>query len=527
LGERTPISVDDDMGGTVHRPSEEEARKFLANATYPWYQKMELAPGVVTPGMSDTLPLLDACRFPRDLTGLSVLDIGTANGAVAFEAERRGARRVVAVDVYDDDYFGFRALKELFESEAQFVKCSVYELPTRLAETFDVIAFLGVLYHLRHPLLGLDALRRLSRGSVFLETAVTDARDGSGEPIARFHRLDDLGGDPSNWWSPTASALDEWCQSAGFDVRWRSLVPDDTAPTRCIAELHFVPGTPEYLCVSYEQPVIVVASGAAEAGAGFDADEVVGARVRPPETAEDDRLPPARMRLMVAGTDDAGWFLESGRRSVEDLERALAAVDRTLESFREVLDFGCGCGRMSRWLLERGVRLTGVDIDAPMIDWCRAHLPEGTFEVDPPLPPTPFADGTFDLVVNHSVFTHLDERYQDQWLAELARISRPDAILVLSFSGEGPFSKLEDITKAVEPGVAAERRAEFDTHGMLFVTDDTDHGFPDFYHAAFHKPWYVTEHWGRWFEVLAHLPRNNLDFQDAVVVRPRAASPTR
>jgi SAM-dependent methyltransferase len=124
------------------------------------------------------------------------------------------------------------------------------------------------------------------------------------------------------------------------------------------------------------------------------------------------------------------------------------------------------------------------------------------------------------------VFTHLDEEYQDQWLAELARITRPDGLLVLSFSGEGPFTKLEEITSAVDAAVAAQRRAEFDARGIVFIIDDTNHGFPDFYHATFHKPEYVMEHWGRWFEVLAHLPRNNLDFQDAVVVRPRASRPS-
>jgi 2-polyprenyl-3-methyl-5-hydroxy-6-metoxy-1,4-benzoquinol methylase len=512
----------------VRRPGDEEARKFLADSTFAWYQQFELAPGVMTPGVSPTPSMLAACDFPADLTGLSVLDIGTANGAVAFEAERRGARRVVAVDLYDEDYFGFGALKAMYESKVEFVQCSVYELPHRLAETFDVIAFLGVLYHLRHPLLGLDALRRISRGVVYLETAVSDATDPPGQPTARFHRFDDLAGDPSNWWTPTSTALDAWCRSAGFDVRRTRVLPAPGGPSRCIAELHMVPDTPEYLCISYEQPVFVGATAAAGSestiAAGSESKSAAAASAF--EREADPRLPPAPMRLMVAGTDDAGWFVESGRRSVADLERALAAANRTLESFTDVLDFGCGCGRMSRWLLERGVRVTGVDIEAPLIEWCRTHLPEGTFEVDPPLPPTHFADHTFDLVVNHSVFTHLDEEYQDQWLAELARIARPNGLLVLSFSGEGPFAKLEEITSAVDAAVAAQRRAEFDARGIVFIIDDTSHGFPDFYHATFHKPEYVMEHWGRWFEVLAHLPRNNLDFQDAVVVRPLASRPS-
>jgi SAM-dependent methyltransferase len=233
-------------------------------------------------------------------------------------------------------------------------------------------------------------------------------------------------------------------------------------------------------------------------------------------------LPPAKMRLRVAGTDDATWFDESGRRSVEDLERALGAVGRTLDSFTDVLEFGCGCGRMSRWLVGRpGLRLTGIDIDAPMIDWCVEHLPGGTFETDPPVPPTHYADESFDLVINHSVFTHLDEEYQDLWLAELARIARPDAILALSFSGDYPFAQLDAATEAIDARIAADRRAELDKRGILFIADSNEIGFPDFYHAAFHKPSYVIDHWQRWFELLAYIPRNNLDFQDVVVLRPR------
>jgi len=153
-------------------------------------------------------------------------------------------------------------------------------------------------------------------------------------------------------------------------------------------------------------------------------------------------VPPPKLRSMVAGTDDETWFLESGRRSVDDVKRALAAVGRTLDSFTDILDFGCGCGRMARWLLgDPRCSLTGVDIDATMIEWCTEHLPGGRFETNAGLPPTKYADHSFDLVVNHSVFTHLDEEYQDRWLEELSRITRPDGVLVLSFSGDLPFAE--------------------------------------------------------------------------------------
>ena len=232
-------------------------------------------------------------------------------------------------------------------------------------------------------------------------------------------------------------------------------------------------------------------------------------------------VPPRDLREMVAGNDDESWFLESGRQSVDDLKRALASCGRTLSSFEKVLDFGCGCGRMARWLLdEPEIELTGIDIEPRMIAWCSEHLSKDRFEVNGWLPPTRFAPDTFDLVASHSVFTHVDERYQDAWLAELSRITRPNGLLVLSFSGAMPFKNLLDNTdSSMNAHTMAEWKAEIESKGILFLTGDTPMGFPDFYHSTFHAPWYVIEHWQRWFELLAWIPRNNLGFQDVVVMR--------
>jgi tRNA (mo5U34)-methyltransferase len=237
----------------MRTPTTDEATAFLAQAQFVWHQRFDLAPGVPTPGVSPNDWLLAAFEVPQDLRGKRVLDIGTTNGATAFELERRGADRVVAVDVLDIDWFGFRAIAELFDSQAEFVQCSLYELPDVLDETFDLVVFWGVLYHLRHPLLGLDGVRRLARDVVYLETAVSDFRDDPSETVARFHQLDDLGDDFSNWWSPTTAALVAWCRSAGFEVLGARPIPDNEPATRCLATLRAVPGEPEYSRVSYEQ----------------------------------------------------------------------------------------------------------------------------------------------------------------------------------------------------------------------------------------------------------------------------------
>lgn len=234
-----------------------DAQRFIDDSNFVWHQRFELAPGVETPGANPIAWLLERSCVPASLAGMTVLDIGTTNGAVAFECERRGADRVVAVDIFDDTLFGFGALRELLGSDVEFLRASVYELPDLLGERFDLVVFWGVLYHLRHPLLGLDAVRRLARNLVTLETAVCNATDGDPGPLARFHRLDDLGKDGTNWWSPSVSALHDWVMSAGFRVTGTTNTPDDDRAARSLMDLVVDGDTPEYLRVSYEKPVRV------------------------------------------------------------------------------------------------------------------------------------------------------------------------------------------------------------------------------------------------------------------------------
>ena len=100
------------------------------------------------------------------------------------------------------------------------MQATVYDLPELLeGEQFDFIVFWGVLYHLRHPLLALDNLRRLVRRAVFIETAVCDyelGRRAASRPFVHFYRGDELEANVSNWFAPTTQALLDWCDSSGF-----------------------------------------------------------------------------------------------------------------------------------------------------------------------------------------------------------------------------------------------------------------------------------------------------------------------
>ncbi len=238
--------------------SASEAAEFIASAGFVWHQLFELAPGVWTPGVSSVDFLLDTAGVPADLSGLSVLDVGTTNGGCAFEAERRGARRVVAADIATQELYGFRAIRKFLDSKVEFVQASVYELPDRLDEPFDLVFFFGVLYHLRHPLLALDRLWEVAGGEMVLETAICDHADTAarGEPLARFYRRNELANDGTNWFAPSARALADWVGSAGFAVTATDAWPHD-APERAMVRATRLPAPQEYLTLSYERPLAV------------------------------------------------------------------------------------------------------------------------------------------------------------------------------------------------------------------------------------------------------------------------------
>jgi SAM-dependent methyltransferase len=223
----------------------------------------------------------------------------------------------------------------------------------------------------------------------------------------------------------------------------------------------------------------------------------------------------------VTGFTDPEHFFESGQQSVRDLNRALGVIGRSLESYSTILEFGCGCGRIMLWLehLAGSSSLHGVDIDGRAIRWAQANMPYATFSVNEPLPPLAYPDGFFDLVYNHSVLTHLDEEYQDRWLAELRRVTRPGGTILLTVHGEVAVRQNEEMT-ANAGGDSTWLRKELRRSGIAFVRQDSYVGgpFPDFYHSTFHAPWYIFDRWGAELRIQAYLVGASLGFQDIVVI---------
>jgi SAM-dependent methyltransferase len=242
-------------------------------------------------------------------------------------------------------------------------------------------------------------------------------------------------------------------------------------------------------------------------------------------------IPPADLILRVALSFGADQ-IDSAREAFDleahehllHFERALACAGRTFSDFNRLLDFGCGCGRFIRHLvpLSDEVEIHGTDIDAEMIDWLRANVAEGFYEVAPHQPPLPYPDHHFDLVINHSVFSHLDEARQDLWLAELQRITAPGALLLLTVEGQSSWNRTAGFSERAGDPVEA-WRAELESRGILFISADAFAGstHPDFYHSTVHAPWYVFEHWTHFFDLVAYIPDGSVS-QDLVVLRRRA-----
>ncbi len=231
-------------------------------------------------------------------------------------------------------------------------------------------------------------------------------------------------------------------------------------------------------------------------------------------TYEGRVLPPAAMRFKVRGTPNGDVFARVGREGARQIDAALGRDGRPLAAYRSILDFGCGCGGTLMWVRELAPQavLSGTDIDDEAIAWCRAHLPWAAVGTNGALPPLPYPDATFDLVYALSVFTHLDEAHQRQWLAELRRIIAPGGTCLVTLHGPDTATSL-----------SSRDRQQLTGHGFVFVRTNATRGlFPDWYQNAYHEPWYVQETFAEYFDVGTYVPRGLFGHQDIVVLTRRA-----
>ncbi len=237
-----------------------------------------------------------------------------------------------------------------------------------------------------------------------------------------------------------------------------------------------------------------------------------------PTPASADRafpLPDSPRMMRTTGNDNVTNFRLTGLSTAVKLREVFLSARRDFSSVARVLDWGCGCGRIARFCQD-WPGFAGADIDADNAAWCRDHLAPGHFESIPLFPPTPLADRAFDLIFGISVMTHLAEEVQQQWLAELHRVSAPYAVVLLTILGEHA---------AARAGFAAEDFERFTAAGHMFFRTaeaiDDALGSPGYYGTTFVTHDYIRRAWSRWFSIDRILPAYIGNHQDLVVLRRR------
>ena len=193
-----------------------EWQKLLAQKG--WWHSFELPDGRVFEGVNTLAGLKErvaSMPIPEDLRGRRVLDIGAWDGWFSFEMERRGAE-VLAVDCVDIPRF--REMHALYRSRVEYRQMDVYEIAPETVGRFDYVLFLGVLYHLKHPLLALEKVCAVATGMAIVESYILqdDIGDPNAAPMLGFYESTELEGQADNWCAPNLACLLAMCRTAGF-----------------------------------------------------------------------------------------------------------------------------------------------------------------------------------------------------------------------------------------------------------------------------------------------------------------------
>jgi tRNA (mo5U34)-methyltransferase len=233
--------------------SKEQLEEMATSAGF-WFHSIDLGQGVVTKGVVSPRSLagtLDNIRLP-DLSGKTVLDIGAFDGFFSFEAERRGATRVVALDHYvwsldlprahenwldckergavplqaeetpywqPDKLPGKRAYDiahKALNSKVETVVGDFMKMDLQKLGLFDVVLFLGVLYHMENPLGALKRVASVTKELAIIETHAIVTPGYEDLELCEFYSSNQMNGDVSNWWGPNLKALEGLCRAAGF-----------------------------------------------------------------------------------------------------------------------------------------------------------------------------------------------------------------------------------------------------------------------------------------------------------------------
>jgi 2-polyprenyl-3-methyl-5-hydroxy-6-metoxy-1,4-benzoquinol methylase len=225
---------------------------------------------------------------------------------------------------------------------------------------------------------------------------------------------------------------------------------------------------------------------------------------------------PERMRR-VHGDGDPNAFVSVGydvfHKLANAAERACPGI--WLRPNLQLLDWGCGCGRVARHFASLpGISISGVDVDADNVSWCQTQLPFGAWKTIPLRPPTDLGDSTYDVVLGVSVFTHLKEQEQLAWLDELRRVTKPGGLVLVSVLADAAVARERHWPL---PIFFHWQRAAYvdgpsgDLNGFI--------GEADYYRTTYHHRDYIRRVWSHYFDILDIMPAVIGNLQDLVVLR--------
>lgn len=303
-----------------------------------WWHSFELPNGSLVEGVCSLAGLknrLAQFPIPADLRGKRVLDIGCWDGWFSFELERRGAE-VMAVDCWDNPRF--RQMSAAYNSRVDYRQLDMYELTPRRVGRFDIVLFMGVLYHLKHPLLALERVCALATELAAVDSFVMREEQYPAEILRRsileFFETDEMGGQTDNWHAFSLPALLGMCRVAGFArVELRSVLdfsacvacyrrweepegPGEPPPLHSALHmlnfgLNFHSDQDDYVSIWFDSPLALTIDNVQPEVSGFGARPLSVTELREHFWQVNFKLPP----LPRAGWHEVRVRLASGPRS--------------------------------------------------------------------------------------------------------------------------------------------------------------------------------------------------------------------
>lgn len=248
-------------------------------------------------------------------------------------------------------------------------------------------------------------------------------------------------------------------------------------------------------------------------------------------------IPPLELRQITAAPDLAE-FLWTGLVDADCIMTLYEKVSQPEKGERPtILDFGCGCGRMVRFLsnYSNSNAIHACEVNPNHVNWCRDNLPDVQISQCNASPPLPYEDRMFNLIYGISVFSHLSEKNAIQWLSEMNRVLKPDGILIITIHGLAALNIIKNSTQhqqmfaldnqAVDKTIKKFRENPFvffkcDQPTLELAKAGTEYG-----HAFIH-PDYIYKNWAvEDFKILEIIPGGLRNWQDIVILQRSAKGP--